>query len=93
MENYSEEGLVNIGVGNDITIKDLALMIKDIVGFDGGLNFDATKPDGTPRKLVDVSKINGLGWKAGIELKDGEMHLTGFCLKNYRTATYREINF
>ncbi|MBK6340010.1 MAG: GDP-L-fucose synthase [Bacteroidetes bacterium] len=71
MENYSEEGLVNIGVGNDITIKDLALMIKDIVGFDGGLNFDATKPDGTPRKLVDVSKINGLGWKAGIELKDG----------------------
>ena len=57
MENYSEEGLVNIGVGNDITIKDLALMIKDIVGFDGGLNF--------------VSKINGLGWKAGIELKDG----------------------
>lgn len=71
MENYSDEALVNIGVGNDITIKNLALMIKEVVGFEGGLNFDASKPDGTPRKLVDVSKINGLGWKAAIELKEG----------------------
>lgn len=71
MQNYADEGLVNIGVGHDITIKDLALMIKEIVGFEGGLNLDATKPDGTYRKLVDVSKINKLGWKAAIDLKDG----------------------
>ena len=71
MQNYSEEGLVNIGVGHDISIKDLALLIKSVVGYEGGLNMDATKPDGTPRKLVDVSKINGLGWKASIDLEDG----------------------
>jgi GDP-L-fucose synthase len=83
MENYSDEALVNIGVGNDITIKYLALMIKDIVGFEGGLNFDATKPDGTPRKLVDVSKINGLGWKAAIELKDGITSVYSMFEQNY----------
>ena len=71
METYSDEGLVNIGVGEDITIKDLALLIKDIVGYTGELAFDATKPDGTPRKLVDVSKLHSLGFKAQIGLKEG----------------------
>ena len=71
METYSDEGLVNIGVGEDITIKDLALLIKDIVGYTGELTFDATKPDGTPRKLVDVSKLHSLGFKAQIGLKEG----------------------
>lgn len=71
METYNEPGLVNIGVGEDISIKDLAYLIKDIVGFDGEIRFDTTKPDGTPRKLMDVSKLTALGWKARIPLKEG----------------------
>ena len=71
MQHYSDNDIVNIGVGEDIAIKDLALLIKDIVGFSGELTFDTSKPDGTPRKLLDVSKLNGLGWKAGISLRDG----------------------
>lgn len=71
MQTYNEPGLVNIGVGEDISIKDLALLVKDIVGFEGKLHFDASKPDGTPRKLMDVSKLHGLGWKARIGLREG----------------------
>lgn len=71
MLNYNEEGFVNIGVGEDISIKELALMVKDIIGYKGELNFDTTKPDGTPRKLLDISKLTALGWKAKIQLKDG----------------------
>lgn len=71
MQHYNEDGLVNIGIGHDISIKDLALMIRGIVGYEGNLIFDTTKPDGTPRKLMDVSKLNGLGWKAKIELETG----------------------
>ena len=71
MQNYNEPGLVNIGVGEDIAIKDLALMIKEIVGFDGEILHDFTKPDGTPRKLMDVSKLHNLGWKAKIGLQEG----------------------
>jgi GDP-L-fucose synthase len=71
MENYNEAGLVNIGVGEDISIKDLALLIKKIVGFTGELKFDSTKPDGTPRKLMDVSKLHSFGWKHKINLEEG----------------------
>lgn len=71
MNNYSDYGLVNIGCGEDISIKDLALLIKDVVGFDGELVFDSSKPDGTPRKLMDVSKLHGLGWSHKIELREG----------------------
>ncbi|WP_343673243.1 GDP-L-fucose synthase [Chitinophaga sp.] len=71
MQHYNEEGLVNIGTGVDISIGDLALMIKKIVGYEGTLTFDSSKPDGTPRKLMDVSKLTGLGWKASIQLEDG----------------------
>jgi GDP-L-fucose synthase len=71
MENYNEEGLVNIGTGLDVTIKSLAMLIKEIVGYEGALVYDHTKPDGTPRKLMDVSKLTNLGWKYSIELKDG----------------------
>ena len=71
MENYNEEGLVNIGTGEDITITDLAMLIKEIVGYEGALVYDHTKPDGTPRKLMDVSKLTNLGWKYSIELKEG----------------------
>ena len=71
MQNYSESGLVNIGVGKDISIKELAILIKGIVGFEGKLTFDTSKPDGTPRKLMDVSKLTSLGFKYEIELEDG----------------------
>ena len=71
MQNYSDSGFVNIGVGKDISIKELALMIKSIVDFKGELTFDTTKPDGTPRKLMDVSKLEYLGFKYNIELEDG----------------------
>ncbi|WPP41052.1 GDP-L-fucose synthase [Paenibacillus hunanensis] len=71
MNNYEGNEIVNVGVGEDIAIKDLALMIKDIVGFQGELVFNSSVPDGTPRKLVDTTKINGLGWKASIPLEEG----------------------
>jgi len=71
MENYNEPGLVNIGTGEDVTIKDLALIVKEVVGFEGELEFDTSKPDGTPRKLMDVSKLHSFGWKHKVELKEG----------------------
>lgn len=71
MENYNESGLVNIGIGDDISILDLARLVKKTVGFEGEILTDGTKPDGTPRKLMDVSKLNGLGWKAKITLEEG----------------------
>ncbi len=70
-ENYNEAGLVNIGTGKDISIKDLALLIKKIVNYSGELKWDSSKPDGTPRKLMDVGKLHGLGWKHRIELEQG----------------------
>ncbi|MGE6220128.1 GDP-L-fucose synthase [Nubsella zeaxanthinifaciens] len=71
MENYNEPNLINIGTGEDLTIKDLALAVKKTVGFEGELVFDTSKPDGTPRKLMDVSKLHKLGWKHQIELEEG----------------------
>jgi GDP-L-fucose synthase len=71
MLNYNEEGLVNIGTGEDIAIKDLALLVKKIIGYSGEIKFDTSKPDGTPRKLMDVSKLHGKGWKHTIELEAG----------------------
>lgn len=71
MENYNESGLVNIGVGEDISIIDLARLVKKIVGFEGEILNDTTKPDGTPRKLMDVSKLTHLGWRHSIALEEG----------------------
>lgn len=71
MNHFEDAGFVNVGVGSDISIADLALLIKDIVGFEGELHFDTNKPDGTPRKLMDVSKLSKLGWKASIDLASG----------------------
>ena len=71
LQNYNEKELVNIGCGADISIKDLALTIKKVVGFEGELTFDTSKPDGTPRKLLSMDKLHGLGWKHQIELEDG----------------------
>lgn len=71
MQNYNEPGLVNIGVGEDISIKDLANLVKKITGFQGEIVWDTSKPDGTPRKLMDVGKLHSFGWKAKIGLEEG----------------------
>jgi GDP-L-fucose synthase len=71
MEKYNEGGLINIGVGQDLSISELATLIKNIVGFQGEIFYDPSKPDGTPRKLMDVSKLSSVGWKASIQLEDG----------------------
>lgn len=71
MENYNEKEIINIGSGTDIRIKDLAEMIKTVTGFEGELVFDTSRPDGTPRKLLDSAKIHALGWKHSIALNEG----------------------
>jgi len=71
MQHYDEPSLINIGTGEDISIKDLALLIKKVIGYEGALTFDSSKPDGTPRKLMDVSKLHKLGWKHKVELEQG----------------------
>ncbi len=71
MQKYDEEQIVNVGVGTDVTIAGLAELVKKTVGYEGKITFDTTKPDGTPRKLLDVSKLNALGWQAKIDLQQG----------------------
>jgi GDP-L-fucose synthase len=71
MQNYDDESIVNIGMGKDISIMALAELIKEIVGFEGNIIFDSSKPDGTPKKLTDVSKLNGLGWQSKTSLQKG----------------------
>ena len=71
MNNYNDSDIINIGTGSDIKIKDLAIMFKNVLNFKGDIIFDDSKPDGTPRKLLDVSKLTNLGWKYSIELEDG----------------------
>jgi GDP-L-fucose synthase len=71
LRNYEAPDIINIGVGEDLSIAELASLVRDIVGFTGNIEYDASKPDGTPRKLVDVSKINALGWRAKIGLRQG----------------------
>jgi GDP-L-fucose synthase len=81
METFNEPGFVNIGVGHDIPILDLAALVKKIVGYEGEIVKDLSKPDGTPRKLMDVSKINNLGWKPVIDLTDGITKVYEDCQK------------
>lgn len=71
MQTFNEAGFVNIGTGEDLAIKDLALMIKDVVGYEGKIEHDLSKPNGTPRKLMDVGKLHQLGWKHKVELREG----------------------
>lgn len=71
LESYDDPAPINVGVGADVTIRELAEIVADVVGFDGKLTWDTTKPDGTPRKLLDVSRISALGWQARIDLRDG----------------------
>ena len=71
MNHYDESNIINIGCGEDVSIAELALLVKDIVGYTGDIEYDIEKPDGTPRKLLDVSKLRGLGWKPKISLEEG----------------------
>jgi GDP-L-fucose synthase len=71
LQNYDAEPMINIGWGEDVTIRELAEMVMSAIGYSGALAFDPTKPDGTPRKLLDVSRLNGLGWRPRISLKEG----------------------
>ena len=71
MQSYNNSEIINVGTGTDITIKDLAETIKEITGYEGQITWDKTKPDGTPKKLLDVTKLNNLGWKAKTSLRDG----------------------
>lgn len=83
MEHYHDPEIINVGVGEDITIRELAELIGKITGFNGRLEFDTTKPDGTPRKLLNVNKINQLGWKAKTPLEDGIQKTYAWFTKNY----------
>ena len=82
LEHYDSPEIINVGCGKDISICELAELICDVVGFDGELVWDATKPDGTPRKLLDVSKLHNLGWRATIPLPDGIAQTYDWFLKN-----------
>ena len=86
LEHYDEPELVNIGCGEDVTIRELAETVCDVLGFDGTLEFDASKPDGTPRKLLDISKIKALGWSPRIPLREGIADAYRWFRENYRDA-------
>ena len=82
MNNYSDSSLVNVGTGKDLSILDLATKIKDIIGFSGEIKWDTSKPDGTPKKLLDVSKINNLGWRAKTSLSEGIKRTYNWYVRN-----------
>ena len=86
LEHYDEPDLVNIGCGEDVTIRELAETVCDVLGFDGTLEFDTSKPDGTPRKLLDISKIKSLGWSPRISLRDGIADAYRWFRENYSEA-------
>ena len=85
MNNYDKSEAINIGAGEEISIKNLALVIKNIVGYNGEITWNSSKPDGTPRKLLDVSKLHSLGWKHEIKLADGIQKTYDWFLKNFDT--------
>jgi GDP-L-fucose synthase len=90
MQNYNNSQIVNVGAGTDITIKDLAHLIKEIVGFEGDIEFDLTKPDGMPQKLLDITKISKLGWQPKISLKQGIALTYQWFKDNYEFIVQRE---
>ena len=86
MQNYSDASHVNVGSGEDITIEKLTRLVMDVLGYDGPVVHDLSKPDGTPRKLMDVSRLNNLGWHAVTSLRDG----ISLSYKAYQDGHYRE---
>jgi GDP-L-fucose synthase len=84
MERYEERGTINVGTGEDVTIAELAQTMKDVVGFEGSIEFDRTKPDGTPRKVLDVARIRDLGWKPKIALREGLAGTYGWARENWK---------
>lgn len=86
MQHYSDPQFINIGTGSDISIRDLAMLIKKISGYEGKLVFDTSRPDGTPRKLMDVSKLHQMGWKHSIELDEGIRIVYEDFVKNYDSS-------
>ncbi|MBE9137340.1 GDP-L-fucose synthase [Nodosilinea sp. LEGE 07088] len=90
MNTYSDVEFVNIGTGQEVSIKELALTMKAVVGYEGELVFDPTKPDGTPRKLLDVSRLNAAGWQAQTDLKSGIEQTYGWFLQSYDHLRGRE---
>ena len=80
---YDDSEIINIGTGEDLSIGDLAALIKGITSYDGEIVYDVTKPDGTPRKLLDVSKLNSLGWKAKTGLRDGIIVTYNWFVRHY----------
>ena len=86
LEKYDQPDLVNIGCGEDVTIRELAETVCDVLGFDGSLEFDASKPDGTPRKLLDISKIKSLGWSPKISLREGIADAYDWFIENQSTV-------
>jgi GDP-L-fucose synthase len=89
IEHYDDPEPINVGVGTDLSIRRLAEMVADVVGYEGRLKFDREKPDGTPRKLLDVSKLSTLGWRAEIGLRDGLKQTYAWYLEQLRTGTVR----
>lgn len=83
MQNYNDGEIINVGVGEDISIKELAFLIKETVGYKGDIEFDLTKPDGTPRKLLDVSKLKGMGWAPKTNLEKGIELVYNWFVDNY----------
>ncbi len=88
MRQYDGEEIVNVGTGTDVTIRDLVEIVQRVTGYSGSVVFDATKPDGTPRKLLDVSRLTALGWTASIPLEEGIAATWEWYLRSKRT--YRE---
>ena len=82
MENYNDESIINIGTGQDVSIKALAELIKDIIGYEGNIVFDSSKPDGTPKKVTDVTKIKASGWQSTTSLQAGLEKTYAWYLKN-----------
>jgi len=86
MQHYSDFGHLNVGSGDDVTIRELAQLMMDVVGFKGELRFDTSKPDGTPRKCMDVTRLSALGWRAGIGLREGLADMYGWYRANVAEA-------
>jgi GDP-L-fucose synthase len=86
LEHYDQPDLINVGCGEDVTIRELAETVCDVLGFEGTLEFDPTKPDGTPRKLLDIQKIKSLGWSPKISLREGIADAYDWFIKNQSTA-------